>query len=87
MIETITKRSLPDEFSGTCETKGVMSEIQNRFIEVSPEQTKWIVNNKFRFSGLMQIMARLMPGTFKKKSYIYMELFKAFAEKSSQSGK
>ena len=33
MIETITKRNLPDEFNGTYEAKGVFNIIRNRFID------------------------------------------------------
>ena len=80
MIETITHKDLPQEFSGTYEAKGVWNEIRNYFYEVSASQTKWVAKNEFRFKGFMKIMAFFMPGAFKKQSYIYMEDFKKFAE-------
>jgi len=80
MIETITVNKLPDEFSGTYEAKGVWNEVQNYFIEVDENVTKWKSVNEFEFSGFMKVMAFLMPGMFKKESCKYLKNFKAFAE-------
>ena len=41
MVETITKRNLPEEFSGTFEAKGVFNIQENFFNEVEPGKTKW----------------------------------------------
>ncbi|KAA3609348.1 MAG: SRPBCC family protein [Calditrichaeota bacterium] len=81
MVETITVRNLPDEFSGTYETTGVWNEVKNLFSESGDSKTKWISHVDFQLSGFMKIIAFLMPGSFKKQSFKYMELFKAFAEK------
>jgi hypothetical protein len=83
MIETIIRRNLPHEFSGTYQTKGVCNEVRNFFYEVSPNRTRWVVDNEFRFSGLMKIMALLMPAMFKNQSLRFMQRFKSFAEKES----
>lgn len=81
MIETITVRNLPDEFSCTYEAPGVWNEVQNHFAEIGPEETQWTTHNHFRFKGLfMRLMGFLMPGAFRKQSYKYLERFKAFAE-------
>ena len=80
MIETITVRKLPDEFSGTYETHDALNTVKNRFIETGPGKTKWISENEFQCKGFMKILAFLMPGMFKKQSWKYMEQFKAFAE-------
>lgn len=80
MVETITKRNLPDEFDGTYDAKGVHNIILNKFIEVSPGKTKWVSDCEFQFSGFMKIIAFLMPGAFKKQSQKYLEQFKSFAE-------
>ncbi|MFN0276860.1 MAG: SRPBCC family protein [Chitinophagales bacterium] len=83
MIETITVRNLPDEFSGTYEAKGVWNSVSNRFIALSADKTKWVIENEFKFSGfMMKLIGFLMPGAFKKTSMKYLELFKAFAERS-----
>ena len=82
MIETITKRNLPDEFSGTYETKGVYNLISNKFIPLGANKTKWVTETEFQFSGFMKIFGWLMPGAFKKQSQKFMQDFKTFAEKT-----
>ena len=80
MIETITVRNLPDEFSSTYEAKGVYNIVKNRFVPISENKTKYITDQEFQFHGMMKLIAFFMPGAFKKQSYQYLEQFKAFAE-------
>lgn len=80
MIETITSRNLPDEFSGTYETQGVWNKVENHFIPEGDQQTRWRMHSEFRCGGFMKIMALLMPGMFKKQSRKFMQRFKDFAE-------
>ena len=82
MIETITTRNLPEEFSGTYEAKGVFNIVSNKFIPISGTKTKFVADHEFQFSGIMKVMGILMPGAFKKQSMKYLEKFKEFAEKS-----
>ena len=85
MVETITKRALPDEFSGTYEAKGVWNSVVNRFQESGPAKTKWEVESEFQCSGLfMKVMATFMPGSFKKETQRHMQRFKDFAESEYQ---
>jgi uncharacterized protein YndB with AHSA1/START domain len=81
LIETVVRRNLPDEFTGTYETKGVWNEVANRFEETSDGRTRWILENEFRFSTLMmKVMGKVMPGAFKKQTLQNMQQFKDFAE-------
>jgi len=80
MIETITVRNLPEEFSGTYEAKGVFNIVKNKFIPVGENKTKHIAESEFQFRGMMKIMGILMPGAFKKQSMKYLNDFKIFAE-------
>jgi hypothetical protein len=80
MIETITVRNLPAEFSGTYEAKGVYNIVRNRFADIGNGRTNYSTEQEFRFSGFMKIIGMLMPGTFKKQSMKYLEDFKVFAE-------
>ena len=80
MIETITAKNLPEEFNGTYEAKGVWNEVRNSFVALDLQTTKWVAESHFKFSGFMKIIALLMPGSFKKQSQKYLDLFKAFAE-------
>ena len=85
MIETISRRDLPEEFSGTYETKGAKNWITNRFFEDGPDRTRWVAANEFQFSGFMRVMAVFMRGAFPRQSLEFMELFKKFAEGMSPS--
>lgn len=81
MIETITIRNLPQEFTGTYEAPGVFNIVKNRFISVSSNKTKYVTEQEFQFkSFFMKIMGFLMPGAFKKQSMQYLKDFKTFAE-------
>lgn len=80
MIETITARNLPDEFSGTYEAKGVYNLNENHFYEDGPDRTRWVLDMEFKFSGFMKIMALFMGGAFRKQTMEHMEHFKKFAE-------
>ncbi len=83
MIETITVRNLPDEFSGTYDAKGVYNEVKNYFIPLEDNKTLYKTTNLFEFSGFMKLMGFFMPGLFKKESMKYMLRFKEFAEKQT----
>lgn len=80
MVETVTARNLPDEFSGTYEAKGVYNVVENRFYADGPDRTRWVMDTEFQFSGLMKIMAFFMGGAFRKQSMDFMQNFKSFAE-------
>jgi hypothetical protein len=82
MIETVTSRNLPDEFSGTYATRGLMNWITNRFVEEGPTKTRWISETRFEFSGLMRIMAALTRGAIRKQTLQFMHNFKQFAERA-----
>lgn len=80
MIETVTVRNLPDEFSGTYEAAGVFNIVKNKFEKITENKTKYFTENEFQFKGFMKIMAWIMPGAFKKQSMKYLKSFKQFAE-------
>jgi carbon monoxide dehydrogenase subunit G len=80
MIETVTVRNLPVEFSGTYEAKGVLNMVTNRFVPIAENKTRYITEQEFQFSGIMKIIGVLMPGAFRKQSQQYMQYFKEFAE-------
>ena len=82
MIETITVRNLPEEFSGIYETKGVFNIVKNKFVALPNNRTKYISEQEFQFNGFMKIIGFLMPNVFKKQSMKYLIDFKNFVEKS-----
>ena len=82
MIETITRRDLPDAFDGIYDIEGVHNIVENRFSELGPDKTLWESHNVFEMKSLMmKAMALLAPGMFRKQSQKYAEDFKAFAER------
>jgi hypothetical protein len=80
MIETITIRNLPEEFSGTYEAKGVFNIVRNRFVKISENKTRYILENEFRFTGFMKMMGFFLPGLFKKQTFKILSAFKKFVE-------
>lgn len=80
MIETITAKNLPEEFTGTYEAKGVFNIVKNSFEPFPGNKTKYTTEQEFQFKGFMKLMGLLMPGAFKKQSMKYLQDFKAFAE-------
>ena len=85
MVETITKRDLPNEFSATYETNNTWNLVENHFIDNGDGTTQWVSDCEFRFSGFMRVMSWFMPTSmFSKQSYQYLESFKNFAESQEQ---
>ena len=84
MIETVTVRNLPDEFSGTYETRGVYNSVRNRFIPIDDTTTKYIAENEFRFTGMMKLFGLLMPGAFRRQSQEYLNRFRDLAEREGR---
>ncbi len=80
MVETITVRNLPDEFSATYEAKNVWNGAVNRFYEDGPNRTRWVAEHEFKFSGFMRVIAFFMRGAFPKQTLTHMQHFKTFAE-------
>ena len=78
MIETITVKNLPDEFSGTYEVKGVFNIVKNKFVALPDNRTKYVSEQEFQFKGFMKCIGFLMPGMFKKQSMKYLIDFKNF---------
>jgi uncharacterized membrane protein len=87
LIETISIKNLPQEFSALYETKTMTNTMTNRFIPIGEEKTKYETEIEYTsFNGIMpKIMAFLMPGVFKKQTQKWLDQFKIFAEKKGKS--
>jgi uncharacterized membrane protein len=83
MLETIMEKSLPDKYTATYETKGVLNTVTVRFEEMPGEKTRYITDQDFQFTGLMKILSLLMKSAFKKQSMKNLKDFKKFAESQS----
>ena len=81
MIGTVTSRNLPDELSETFEASNVLTIVKNRFVALSPQKTKYVSEQEFRFKGIFnKVVGFLLQGEFKKQTREHMEGFKRFAE-------
>ena len=78
--ETIVKRNLPQEFVILYETAGVTNTVTNGFKEIAPNQTRWIMENNYKFGGIAKYAVIPLKGIFKKQTQVTMERFKKFAE-------
>lgn len=85
MIETITVKDLPREFSATYEAKGVYNLVRNHFSSEGEGQTRYSTVQEFQFTGFMKLLAVFMPGAFKKQTLRHMQAFKTFAESEPES--
>jgi len=84
LIETIAQRNLPDEFNGTYEWPGGSNTLQNRFIELGPDRTKWESTCAYDFSSFIpKLMGFFCPGMFRRQNLRFMQNFKEFAEEST----
>lgn len=83
LIETVTVKNFPDEFSGTYVHKHMTNSMVNKFTWLGTNKTRWTAEIEYtQLNGFMiKMMAFLMPGMFKKQTQKWLEQFKAFAEK------
>ncbi len=80
MIETITVRIKPEEFSGTYEMKGTKNSIKNKFTEIKENQTKWELDSEFEFGGIYKLMSPFIKGMIVKRTKTDMNRFKDLVE-------
>ena len=80
MLETVTRRELPDAFDGTYDAKGVHNVCRNEFHDIGSTATRWVAHNTFEFSGVMKVLGFVFASMFPKQNLKTMNAFKAFAE-------
>jgi len=87
LIETVTRRELPERFAGTYEMAGVWNQVDNSFEAVAEDETRWTAEVEFRFSNPMfALLGWLIPGMYRKQTEKFMKLFKDFAENQTDEG-
>lgn len=82
VFETVVQRRPPDLFSSAFEARGVTNTVVNRFSEVGPEKTRWVMENAFHFNRAMSVVAILIRNVISKQTVQSMRRFKSFAEKN-----
>ncbi len=84
LIETITAKNLPKEFSGTYEHKHMDNAVTCSFKALSHNTTRmdYLVHYT-KFKGFIpKLMAFLMPGLSKKYTQKWLDQFKDFVERT-----
>jgi hypothetical protein len=81
-IANVTSRNLPNEFSMTIEEPNVAQvSVTGQFIALSPEKTKFISKEEFKFKGISnKIGGLLYQRSIKGDHHSYTMNFKHFAE-------
>ena len=59
MIETVERRSLPDELVYIYEAKNAWNRVVNRFIEINQNKTMWVLMTEFRCTGFLRVLTLL----------------------------
>ncbi len=81
LIQTITKRNLPDELNGTYEWDGGKNTVENRFIELGPDRTKWVSTSSYDCTGfMMKLMMFVFGSKFREHNMTILRNFKAYCE-------
>jgi uncharacterized membrane protein len=84
LLETITHNNLPDSIQMQVDTlgKGINNTMLNKFTELDNGDTFYEVEVAYTFTSWpMKLMAKLMPGMFKKQVQKMLERFKTAVEK------
>jgi hypothetical protein len=80
LIETITSRNEPNEFSGTYSNPMAINSIKNHFIALDAKRTNWVMDCEFKFHGFWKLLGPLMKGAIKKRTAQDVNRFKQMAE-------
>lgn len=82
LLETILAKDLPHEITGKYEHTHMVNTMRSRFTALGPARTRYDAEVHYtRFNGLMpKLMAKLMPGMFRKQTQKWLDQFKALAE-------
>jgi hypothetical protein len=83
LMETVTRRIEPEAMDGTYVAPGVKNHIRNTFVEISPVETKWLMETEFIFNSIpMRAFGAMMKGAFLKRTSDNLQKFKAFVERN-----
>lgn len=83
MTLTITARREQVFLGGTVESGSGTVVVFNLFEDFGHEKTRWIVNTRYRFRGLMKIMALFLHGTLLRRTEDDLNRFKLLVESNT----
>jgi uncharacterized protein YndB with AHSA1/START domain len=81
-IATVVSKDLPDELRLRLEAPNVVVAIVDRFVATSPEVTRLVSEEEFRFKGVLSSMLGFLAQPAIKKAHRrHMDAFKQFVER------
>lgn len=81
LLETITVRREPEEFSGTYDNAQAMNTVRNTFTVVDDDHTRWVLESEFVFKGVVfRLLAPFVKGLIDRRIRTDMERFKSLLE-------
>lgn len=82
LIETVTVRNLPHEFTGGYDHSHMYNSMKNTFEELGSDRTRWNADIAYTIKKgfMLKVMSKIMPGAFKKQTLKWMVQFKEWAE-------
>ena len=81
LLETIVRNDLPDSFDGFYSWDSGENSLENRFVELGPNQTRWESTCTYQLKSIMmKLMGLLFRGKFISQNQMFLDNFKAFCE-------
>jgi len=80
LTETIAERRPPDLFAGTYDSRYGTTTVVNRFEMIDAQTTRWTVWSRYRFRGVMKLMALFMASSIRRRTCADLERFKQLGE-------
>lgn len=82
-VATVVSRDLPDELRLRLDAPKVVVSIVDRFVATSPEVTRLVSEEEFRFKGVLSSMLGFLARPAIKKAHRrHMDAFKQFVERN-----
>ena len=80
MVETVTVRREPEEFSGTYDSDHGVTSVSNRFVEAESGGTSWDVASAMQLKGMAKFMGAMLRGMIESRVRTDCERFKTLLE-------
>lgn len=81
LLETVIRNELPELFEGFYSWGGGENTLENRFIDLGPNRTRWESTCSYKMNTLfMKLMGLLMRRSFISQNQMFLDNFKAFCE-------
>jgi hypothetical protein len=80
LVETVTVRRAPEEFSGTYASDHGVTSLSNRFAEAGSGRTRWLVQSEVRLTGMARFIGPMLRGVIEGRVRSDCDRFKSMLE-------